>query len=232
MHLQTDVFCSAALVLPDKAARILNVGGWSLTSTYGIRLYAPDGSPGVNGTNDWEENPNELQLQVRMAYPSLCDVYQCSLTSLCREDVGIRRPLSFPMAVSSLWAARQDQTPHRTRRLRFSLVSPVAIQQSTSTGSSGQTQTASIRSCMFSLVVAYSLVSWRRPIFYTTVANSLWQDTTMRHASSTRSHSPLSKSSLIYLAPSRAGRLVVHTRWKVHHSSCHNMPPTRIQSLS
>ena len=67
MHLQTDVFCSAAIVLPDKAARILNVGGWSLTSTFGIRLYAPDGSPGVNGTNDWEENPNELQLQVRMA---------------------------------------------------------------------------------------------------------------------------------------------------------------------
>jgi hypothetical protein len=77
MHLKTDVFCSASLVLPDKAARILNVGGWSLASTYGIRLYAPDGSPGVNGTNDWEENPNSLQLQVRMAYPSLCDVYRC-----------------------------------------------------------------------------------------------------------------------------------------------------------
>jgi hypothetical protein len=77
MHLKTDVFCSAAVVLPDKAARILNVGGWSLASTYGIRLYAPDGSPGVNGTNDWEEDPNSLQLQVRMAYPSLCDVYRC-----------------------------------------------------------------------------------------------------------------------------------------------------------
>jgi len=44
----TDVFCSAAVVLPDKAARILNVGGWSLTSMFGIRLYAPDGSPGVS----------------------------------------------------------------------------------------------------------------------------------------------------------------------------------------
>jgi hypothetical protein len=72
MHLQTDVFCSAAIVLPDKAARILNVGGWSLTSTFGIRLYAPDGSPGVNGTNDWEENPSDLQLQVRTAsYPHI-----------------------------------------------------------------------------------------------------------------------------------------------------------------
>ena len=67
MHVKTDVFCSAALVLPDKAARILNVGGWSQTSTFGIRFYAPDGSPGVNGTNDWEENPSDLQLQACMA---------------------------------------------------------------------------------------------------------------------------------------------------------------------
>jgi hypothetical protein len=67
MHVKTDVYCSAALVLPDKAARIFNVDGWSQTSTFGIRLYAPDGSPGVNGTNDWEENPSDLQLQVRMA---------------------------------------------------------------------------------------------------------------------------------------------------------------------
>jgi hypothetical protein len=29
MHVKTDVFCSAAVVLPDKAARILNVGGYS-----------------------------------------------------------------------------------------------------------------------------------------------------------------------------------------------------------
>jgi hypothetical protein len=65
MHVKSDVFCSAAIVLPDKAARILNVGGWSLTSTFGIRLYTPDGSPGVNGTNDWEEDPKNLQLQVR-----------------------------------------------------------------------------------------------------------------------------------------------------------------------
>ena len=69
MHVKTDVFCSGAVVLPDKAARILNVGGWSLTSTFGVRLYAPDGSPGVNGTNDWEEDPDTLQLQVRVVYP-------------------------------------------------------------------------------------------------------------------------------------------------------------------
>lgn len=64
MHVQTDVFCSVSLILPDKGGRQLNVGGWSLTSTYGVRLYQPDGTPGVNGTNDWEENVNEVKLQV------------------------------------------------------------------------------------------------------------------------------------------------------------------------
>lgn len=65
MHVKTDVFCSAAIVLPDRGARQLNIGGWSLESTYGVRLYTPDGSAGVNGTNDWEENYEELALQVR-----------------------------------------------------------------------------------------------------------------------------------------------------------------------
>ena len=65
MHVKSDVFCSAAVVLPDKGARIINIGGWSLDSTFGIRLYTPDGSAGVPGTNDWEENFNELALQVR-----------------------------------------------------------------------------------------------------------------------------------------------------------------------
>lgn len=66
MHVKSDVFCSAAVVLPDRAARHLIIGGWSLDSTFGVRLYAPDGSPGVNGTNDWEENFEELKLQVRL----------------------------------------------------------------------------------------------------------------------------------------------------------------------
>ena len=65
MHVKTDIFCSGAVVLPDKGARQLNIGGWSLDSTFGIRLYTPDGSLGVNGTNDWEENGDELKLQVR-----------------------------------------------------------------------------------------------------------------------------------------------------------------------
>lgn len=64
MHPKTDVFCAATIVLPDKRGRQINVGGWSLESTYGIRFYTPDGAPGVNGTNDWEENYYRLRLQV------------------------------------------------------------------------------------------------------------------------------------------------------------------------
>ena len=64
MHPKTDVFCSASLILPDKGGRQINIGGWSLESTYGLRFYTPDGSPGVNGTNDWEEDYDELALQV------------------------------------------------------------------------------------------------------------------------------------------------------------------------
>lgn len=70
MHVQTDVFCSAGVILPDAAGRQLNIGGWSGSSTYGVRLYTPDGGPGVQGTNDWEENVNEVHLQTSRWYPT------------------------------------------------------------------------------------------------------------------------------------------------------------------
>ncbi|KAH8989423.1 copper radical oxidase [Lactarius akahatsu] len=70
MHVKSDVFCSGAVVLPDKAGRILNVGGYSQDSTFGLRLYAPDGSAGVNGTNDWEEDPVNFILQSGRWYPT------------------------------------------------------------------------------------------------------------------------------------------------------------------
>ena len=70
MHVQTDIFCAAGLILPDKAGRQITVGGWSVDSLYGIRLYTPDGSLGVNGTNDWEEDVNVLSLQRGRWYPS------------------------------------------------------------------------------------------------------------------------------------------------------------------
>jgi hypothetical protein len=70
MNVKTDVFCSAGLTLPDKVGRQINVGGWSLDSTFGVRLYWPDGSFGTNGTNDWQENVNELSLQNGRWYPT------------------------------------------------------------------------------------------------------------------------------------------------------------------
>ena len=70
MHVKTDVFCSAGLVLPDKVGRQLNIGGWSGDSTYGIRIYWPDGSPGQPSVNDWEENFQALQLQDGRWYPT------------------------------------------------------------------------------------------------------------------------------------------------------------------
>jgi hypothetical protein len=70
MHVLTDVFCSSSLTLPDKAGRQINLGGWSGDSTFGIRLYWPDGSPGVWGQNDWEENVNEVSLQAGRWYPT------------------------------------------------------------------------------------------------------------------------------------------------------------------
>jgi len=70
MHVKTDIFCSASLTLPDKAGRQINVGGWANDATYGIRFYSPDGSPGVAGVNDWQENVNEVALQNGRWYPS------------------------------------------------------------------------------------------------------------------------------------------------------------------
>ena len=84
LHVQSDVFCSGSLILPDKAGRQLNVGGWSLDSTFGVRLYTPDGSPGVNGTNDWEENNSVLRLQVSSA-SCFEDLQNSHHTCLCPE---------------------------------------------------------------------------------------------------------------------------------------------------
>lgn len=70
LHVKTDVFCSAGLTLPDKVGRQINVGGWSVNSLYGIRLYIPSGKPGAAGTTDWQENYQELALQNGRWYPS------------------------------------------------------------------------------------------------------------------------------------------------------------------
>jgi hypothetical protein len=162
MHVQTDVFCSGAIVLPDKAARILNVGGWSLTSTFGIRLYAPNGSPGVNGTNDWEEDPTNLQLQVRLPHPSLHRAHQSSKDLSHRVAVGIPPHSFWQMAASSSWAVKQGRMPRPIRHLRSSLAFPAVARRSSLISSTGRTQTISIPSFMSSQVVSSLPVGLKR----------------------------------------------------------------------
>lgn len=70
LHVTSDIFCSAGITLPDKAGRQLNIGGWAGASTYGVRLYWPDGSPGTAGVNDWQENNDEVSLLAGRWYPS------------------------------------------------------------------------------------------------------------------------------------------------------------------
>jgi hypothetical protein len=70
LHVKTDIFCSAGLILPDKGGRQMTIGGWAGDSTEGVRLYWPDGTPGTWGTRDWQENVNELKLQKGRWYPS------------------------------------------------------------------------------------------------------------------------------------------------------------------
>ena len=41
-----------------------------LLTAYQIRLYAPDGFPGVDGVNDWQENYSEVHVQNGRWYPS------------------------------------------------------------------------------------------------------------------------------------------------------------------
>lgn len=86
MHVKTDLFCAAGVTLPDKAGRQLTVGGWSGDSTYGVRLYTPDGGPGVKGTNDWEENVDVLSLQVGRWYPSTMNMANGSILVVGGEE--------------------------------------------------------------------------------------------------------------------------------------------------
>jgi hypothetical protein len=91
--IKTDVFCSASLTLPDRVGRQINVGGWSGVSTFGIRLYWPDGSPGVASVNEWQENSNELQLQNGRWYPSAMIMANGSILVVGGEDGSNGRPV-------------------------------------------------------------------------------------------------------------------------------------------
>ncbi|CAE7192970.1 hypothetical protein P3342_009322 [Pyrenophora teres f. teres] len=68
--IKTDIFCAAGLTMPDRAGRQINIGGWSTDSLFGVRIYWPDGSAGVNGTNDWQEDVSTIKLQRGRWYPT------------------------------------------------------------------------------------------------------------------------------------------------------------------
>lgn len=84
--LETDVFCSAGFMLPDRLGRVLNVGGWSVESLKGVRLYTPDGQQGTPSVNDWQENWQELSLQAGRWYPGAMMMANGSMFILGGED--------------------------------------------------------------------------------------------------------------------------------------------------
>lgn len=93
MHVKTDIFCAGGVTLPDKAGRQLNVGGWSGDSTYGVRLYTPDGSPGVASQNDWQENAAVLKLQNGRWYPTAMVMANGSVLVIGGEEGSNGKPV-------------------------------------------------------------------------------------------------------------------------------------------
>jgi hypothetical protein len=87
LALKTDVFCSASFTLPDKAGRMINIGGWSAESIYGIRFFTPDSPQGVdNGTNVWEEDFSQLRLFDPRWYPTALVLSNGSLLAMGGES--------------------------------------------------------------------------------------------------------------------------------------------------
>ena len=104
MHLKTNVFCAAGIVLPDKAGRQISLAGWSGAAGYAVRFYTPDGSPGVNGKNDWEEDIKYVKLQVK-SYLSCTSYIKWRDSSVLG---GTTRLLSLQMALSLPSVAKME----------------------------------------------------------------------------------------------------------------------------
>jgi hypothetical protein len=108
----------AGLTLPDKSGRVITIGGWSFESTYGIRLYTPDGSPGFPGVNDWEENYQEVHLQDGRWYPGVMLMANGSILVVGGErgsnDIAVPtleilpRPAGGATTLYMDWLARTD----------------------------------------------------------------------------------------------------------------------------
>lgn len=91
--IKTDVFCSAGLTLPDKKGRQINIGGWSTDSLFGVRFFTPDGAPGIAGESNWEENVEEVAMQVGRWYPSALQLVNGSLLIVGGEDGSNGKPV-------------------------------------------------------------------------------------------------------------------------------------------
>lgn len=102
MHVKTDLFCGSNLVLPDKTGRQISIGGYNGDALSGVRLYTPDGKPGVNGTNDWEENFQILSLQV----PSTLTIDYHFISSVHSVPGGTRHPPFWQMDLLLLLEAQ------------------------------------------------------------------------------------------------------------------------------
>lgn len=82
MHVNDEIFCSASLVLPDKAARILNIGGWSDAALLGVRLLTPS----LTGPTDWEQDGGSALLQRPRWYPTALMLSNGSILVMGGED--------------------------------------------------------------------------------------------------------------------------------------------------
>ncbi|KAM6513609.1 hypothetical protein FALCPG4_015994 [Fusarium falciforme] len=137
LALKTDVFCSASFTLPDKAGRMINIGGWSAESIYGIRFFTPDSPQGVdNGTNVWEEDFTQLRLFDPRWYPTAIVLSNGSLLAMGGESgsdapiVPTCEVLPHPPGVTEStyldYLARADEI-NRRNSYPFSVANSMAI---------------------------------------------------------------------------------------------------------
>jgi hypothetical protein len=233
MHVKTDVWCSAAIVLPDKAARILNVGGWLQNSTIGIRLYTPDGSAGVNGTNDWEEDPDHLQLQVRWCIHS----YSTCKASILNEFAvqgGRWYSTTLVMSNGSILVMGGEAGAGGAADPTVEIV-PRIPGGSTKVSLDFLQRTNPNNLYPFVNILPSGRIfvgEFERSDFFNFVIDTHGQGITMRHVFLTQYHSPPSKSFPTSLVLSRVPALVAHIQMKRRPYSFPNMLPTRIQSVS
>ena len=233
MHVKTDVFCSSATVLPDKAARILNVGGLLQDSTSSIRFYTPDGSAGVNGTNDWEEDQKLLQLQVRWCihFYSTC---KASMLNEFAVQGGRWYPTALVMSNGSVLVMGGEVTANGAADPTVEIV-PRIPGGSTKVSLDFLERTTPNNLYPFVHILPSGRIfvgEFERTDSFNFVIDTCGQGITMRHVFLTQYHSPPSKSFPTSLVLSRVPVLVAHTQMKLRPYSCPSTHPSQTLSVS